>query len=247
MTKRRRSSESRQRLLKAAEQLFNEVGYEDTTLEQVAEIAGLHVQTLYRHFPSKNELAFGLLFENLDRFERFFANRTNDALQAWRDWVEINAKSALKKKMGLITTSGAVRVSSQYLTYWHQYEVILAEGIAADMNVDTSKDLRPQLIACMLIGANKHTASEFARAHKTNARSYLKALLNIVDTTIEQFGPILGLPAATPQTKAMPSTKPTQKSKVANIRKASPNSKAKPSTKTKTAQAGKVKPSKKAS
>ena len=83
---------SRARLIDAAAELFGEVGYNATTLDSVADRAGLHVQTLYRHFPSKPDLATGLWQRSLETFETFFRERDGDAIGAWRDWVELNAR-----------------------------------------------------------------------------------------------------------------------------------------------------------
>ena len=91
-----RKAHSRERLITAAGKLFAEFGYDDTTLESVADMAGLHVQTLYRHFPTKDELSASLMHENLTKFETFFHARECDALGAWRDWVERTARAGVR-------------------------------------------------------------------------------------------------------------------------------------------------------
>ena len=48
-------------LVNAATALFLRDGYENTTLEQVAARAGVHVQTLYRYFNNKESLALDLI------------------------------------------------------------------------------------------------------------------------------------------------------------------------------------------
>ena len=53
--------ERKERLLNVAYRQFQRYGFEDTTLESIAEEAGLHVQTLYRHFPKKNDLIGAML------------------------------------------------------------------------------------------------------------------------------------------------------------------------------------------
>ncbi len=51
-----RSDEKRQQILNAAAELFTREGYERTSLEQVAEEAGVSKQTIYNNFPSKEAL-----------------------------------------------------------------------------------------------------------------------------------------------------------------------------------------------
>ena len=47
---------ARQRLVVAAVDLFNEQGYDDTTVAQIAERAGVTKSTFFRHFTDKREL-----------------------------------------------------------------------------------------------------------------------------------------------------------------------------------------------
>ncbi|HWK90840.1 MAG TPA: helix-turn-helix domain-containing protein [Luteimicrobium sp.] len=50
--------DARGRLLQAAIDLFGEQGYEETTVAQIAERAGLTKATLFRHFSDKREILF---------------------------------------------------------------------------------------------------------------------------------------------------------------------------------------------
>jgi AcrR family transcriptional regulator len=50
---------ARERLERAAIELFAEQGYEDTTVEQIAAGAGLNRSTFFRHFGDKREILFG--------------------------------------------------------------------------------------------------------------------------------------------------------------------------------------------
>lgn len=47
-----------QRLVEAALDLFEEQGYDETTVAQIAERAGLTKSTFFRHFPDKREVLF---------------------------------------------------------------------------------------------------------------------------------------------------------------------------------------------
>jgi AcrR family transcriptional regulator len=50
---------ARERLVLAALDLFAEHGYENTTVIEIAERAGLTKSTFFRHFPDKREVLFG--------------------------------------------------------------------------------------------------------------------------------------------------------------------------------------------
>src|ERR1700744_4272861 len=51
--------DARQRLETAALDLFTENGYEETTVAQIADRAGLNRATFFRHFADKREVLFG--------------------------------------------------------------------------------------------------------------------------------------------------------------------------------------------
>ena len=50
----------RQRILKASRQLFSTKGYEETTMDDVAERAEVSKATLYNYFPGKDSLLMGI-------------------------------------------------------------------------------------------------------------------------------------------------------------------------------------------
>ena len=50
--------DARQRLVRAALELFSEQGYDNTTVAQIAKRAGLTKSTFFRHFPDKREVLF---------------------------------------------------------------------------------------------------------------------------------------------------------------------------------------------
>lgn len=50
--------DARKRLQVAAMELFGERGYDDTTVAEIAERAGLTKRTFFRHFPDKREVLF---------------------------------------------------------------------------------------------------------------------------------------------------------------------------------------------
>lgn len=47
-----------ERLVQAALDLFSDLGYDNTTVAQIAERAGLTKSTVFRHFPDKREMLF---------------------------------------------------------------------------------------------------------------------------------------------------------------------------------------------
>lgn len=174
----------------AAVDLFANKGVEETTLESVAEEAGLHVQTLYRHFPTKSDLVAAIWQDSVLKFEEFFAARQCDALSAWRNWVEQNAEGiartgTAKYRISITNFWAYPTMSTKTLEFWYRYEEVLAAGLAEDMGMDVASDPLPTLIACMLWGGNKHAARNWANAG--GKADLTAATLEVVDTVRDQF------------------------------------------------------------
>ncbi|MEO1062923.1 MAG: TetR/AcrR family transcriptional regulator [Actinomycetota bacterium] len=70
-----------ERLLDAAARLFDELGYHDTTTNDVAAAAGASVGSLYQYFPNKDALLVGLAERHVDEATAAMA----DAAVALRD------------------------------------------------------------------------------------------------------------------------------------------------------------------
>ena len=86
----KRKRKTRRSLIRAADELFTQQGYRGTTLEEVADRAGVHVQTLYRHFPTKESLVLGRDREAFEMLAADLSNeqRTEDTITLWRRHVE---------------------------------------------------------------------------------------------------------------------------------------------------------------
>jgi AcrR family transcriptional regulator len=83
---------TRRRLLDAAERGFGARGYEPTSMNEIAEAAGVGVGTLYHHFPDKRALLLALIDDWGDRelardrgiefFERYLGSDPRSAIHA---------------------------------------------------------------------------------------------------------------------------------------------------------------------
>lgn len=60
-----RAARTRSRTLEAAFQLLGEEGLESATVERIAECAGLHKTTVYRHWPEREDLLADALAANM--------------------------------------------------------------------------------------------------------------------------------------------------------------------------------------
>ncbi|MCY1061541.1 TetR/AcrR family transcriptional regulator [Nannocystis sp. SCPEA4] len=71
----RKKQLTRQRIVLAAIQLFEEQGYEQTTVAQIAEAADVDPKTFFNYFGSKDEVLFADVDRDYDRLLEVIANR----------------------------------------------------------------------------------------------------------------------------------------------------------------------------
>ena len=56
-----------ERVIEAAVQLFSRQGYSGTTTRQIADMAGINEASVFRYFPSKQEVFWAALYSRLER------------------------------------------------------------------------------------------------------------------------------------------------------------------------------------
>lgn len=96
----RKKRELRERIVQTAVELFQEQGFYNTTMEQIAEVADVARKTLYNHFPVKEAIADsylrdisnGLAQESFESLQRLpdTKSRLVAALTATYSWAEKN-------------------------------------------------------------------------------------------------------------------------------------------------------------
>ena len=85
-------------LLKASRRLFTTEGYDETTMGDIAEKAGVSKATVYNYFPNKESLLIGTVNEVLDQ-EADFLSDTEDS--------DMGFEQKLRRMLAFIITSPA--------------------------------------------------------------------------------------------------------------------------------------------
>ena len=190
----RRKQRTRAALIDAAIGLFSTKGYDDTTLEEVAGHAGLHVQTLYRHFPSKPELAIAVDRRQIKAFRQAIEDpeRTSTTFQFWRERIVHNATQLQSEAGGLSELRALLRqqhrspsIALRLHTLNDEYENMLTASLANDFGMDAERDLLPRLVACMLVAGNRHVANRWAEDGAFELVDELVAVASHVESLFE--------------------------------------------------------------
>jgi AcrR family transcriptional regulator len=151
----RKKRATRDALARAALVLFVERGYDETTLAEIAEVAGVSTRTIFAYFPSKEDILFATMQTMRDALARALADRPagTDALTALQEFILSSAheKTELDHKLGQVIAADPT-LSSHKRARIAEFQEVLAAAIADDLGVGPD-DLRPQVAAASLTAA----------------------------------------------------------------------------------------------
>jgi AcrR family transcriptional regulator len=151
----RKKLQTRDALTRAALELFAERGYDDTTLAEIAEAAGVSTRTIFAYFPGKEDILFSTLQTMLGALAQALAERPagTDTLTALREFVlsSEHEKTELDCRVGEVIAADPT-LSIHKRARIAQLQEVLASAIADDLGVEPD-DLRPQVAAASLAAA----------------------------------------------------------------------------------------------
>ena len=151
---------TRQRLLQAAQELIEEGGYGAASVVAIAERAGVAAGTLYRHFPSKEQLFVELFRSVCSREERAMRRAAEQidgegAVARLEEVLATFARRALRNPRlawALIAEPVDPLVDAERLAYRERYAALIGESLAAGIAEGEVPDQNVNLTAAALVG-----------------------------------------------------------------------------------------------
>lgn len=155
-----RGQRNRQALITAAIELFEENGYESTTVEQISAHAGVAPRTFFHHFATKDDILFDGYADRLDAATRRFRDSRStslwgalseasaavaEAIDAQQEFFLVRARMYARHP-GLRATR--LRINDDWIDQ-------MTGEVARRLGTDASTDLRPRLAVSVVNGANR--------------------------------------------------------------------------------------------
>jgi AcrR family transcriptional regulator len=183
----------RKALLDAAKELFAERGYDNVTVAEIAASAGVSVPTLFKYFPSKEDLLLAELDAVHLRFVTALRERGHDQtpLDAVTEWLVAELEKppggGLERFHRTVGTSASVASLRRRL--YDDWEDAIVEVLADEQN-EARPTPRTRLIAALLVSFVRVTSSQevhdFVNSRPPTDRS--AALRNWIEHTADLFG-----------------------------------------------------------
>jgi AcrR family transcriptional regulator len=176
----------RERLAEAAFALFDERSYEQTTVDDITERAGLGRTTFFRHYRSKEEVIFPDHERLLEQMgERLRTSSHGTPLVAVADAVRhvllhyIDEGDLARRRYALTSTVPALR--DREIATVARYQRLVREFIADRMD-DTAEPapLRAELIAAAVVAAHNHVLRRWLRGESPDPLRELDDALALV-------------------------------------------------------------------
>ncbi len=200
-----RKNLNREKLIVAAVLTFARNGYPNTPLREIARHAGVHVQTLYKQFRNKEELALAAADQTNQELRKLFDQKfaSKSTFQIWRDWIESSVtyltnlgfgeykKQALRSPISLKNDNYLLAINASY-------ENILTEFLSKDFQMDVRIEPLPRLVACMLWSGNEAVMKRCAGLDTfedilTNNKKVIAESVRVVDEVEKNFSSYIKL------------------------------------------------------
>jgi mycofactocin system transcriptional regulator len=153
----RRRSTTWDHISNVAIDLFSAHGFDEVSVDDVAQAAGIARRTLFRYYPSKNALPWGDFDAHLERMRDLLAGLDPDvpigdalrtALLAFNSFDE-NETARHRQRMRVILETAALQAYS--MTMYAGWRAVVAAFVARRLGAKP-EDLLPQTVAWTMLG-----------------------------------------------------------------------------------------------
>ncbi|GAA5159764.1 TetR family transcriptional regulator [Pseudonocardia eucalypti] len=154
-----KKSQTRQRLVDAALRLFAAQGYAQTSVEEIARTAQFGVTTFFRHFPTKEDVAFHDQSDMMREMPKALTGKSPDEiwptvrdtmlgyLQAFQD--SETGLDQIRRTLWLQEPA----VTRRYAEICLRWENVVANVLADGLGLDPDREPYPRMAAAVLIAS----------------------------------------------------------------------------------------------
>ncbi|NUR03113.1 MAG: TetR family transcriptional regulator [Streptomyces sp.] len=195
----RKKQRTRDALLRAAVELFTTRGYEQTTVDDIAEAVDVSQRTFFRYFAGKEEAALALQELAVARFVEAVRERPADeapmaalrhaVLEGWdtlHEIIEAVVPVELYLRMHRVIESTPVLLAA-HLRRHEETEDTIARVLAEREGLDVDADPRPRLAVAVFGGVMRVTERQWS----TGEDFSVEAMRALTISYLEQVGPAL--------------------------------------------------------
>jgi AcrR family transcriptional regulator len=185
----RKQRRAREHAMKISGELFRERGYDETSLEDIANEAEMSVSSLLRYFGSKERLALAHHIDHLEAFRSHLADEGKPVLERWRAFIVDQAASLRsfssyhEERQLIISVPSLLRLLSR-IQLDQQDE--LTAAFSREAGLDPEDDLYGRLLAALLVAGNEAVYIQWLRSK--GEKDLPEMCLAVVDFVATRLG-----------------------------------------------------------
>ena len=185
----RRRSTTRDHITDVALDLFVTRGFDEVSVEDVAQAAGIARRTLFRYYPSKNAILWGDFDAHLDLMRHLLADVPHDVpvgsalrsvLLAFNDFGETELTKH-RQRMRVILETAALQAHS--MTMYAGWRAVVADFVARRIGCEAA-DLVPQTTAWTMLGVALSAYEHWLADERVSLQDALSGAYDTVGTGV---------------------------------------------------------------
>ncbi|WP_033039236.1 TetR family transcriptional regulator [Streptomyces monomycini] len=193
----RKKQRTRDALIRSALELFTAHGYDETTIDEIAEAVDVSQRTFFRYFASKEEVVFAVHEMVEARFAEELERRPADEapLEALRSavmtsWDDIGGviQSVIPLELHMRTYQMIESTPALMAAHWRRYSELeeqIARLVARREGVDVATDPRPRVAVAAFSGAIRVAGKVWGEGEDVSVES----IREITEEYLSQIGP----------------------------------------------------------
>lgn len=180
----RKQQMARDAIYSAAIELFAAKGFEETTADEIAEVAGVSRRTFFRYFASKDDLlaqsvvSYGEVLADEVRSAPANAGQRELLERALLAGVEYTSKDLSKMRQLIAVVDGSMSARQAHQSRMMQVEDTLTEAFASRKG--TKRELRARLMAGITLAVMQSTLLAWYRGEDKDLPSAAKRVLRLL-------------------------------------------------------------------
>jgi len=159
----RKKAETRTQILRVAQVLFHDRGFEATTIEDICAQLPISKRTFFRYFPDKEALVFPNRDMRLDRFEALLraAPKSEQPFDTFRRVTHLFAAEYMDNREQLLAQQALIATAPSLLAREreidHDWERVIADAFARRFPRGLASRRRAEVLAGAMIGVVRAT------------------------------------------------------------------------------------------
>ncbi|MBC7518554.1 MAG: TetR family transcriptional regulator [Microbacteriaceae bacterium] len=190
---RTRAEDLRARLTVAALELFEQNGYDSTTVDDIAKVAGINRRTFFRHFPNKEDVLFADQPDLITKLGQGLEYGSGEPIRVAGHALAILLDSLIEREDILRRRDALIQATSvladRELVWWGVYQQIIGDYLSNGSD-GTRNLMFARIVAAAVLAAYRQVVTSWLRSDENdNPKALFSELLDDIAESMTSSTP----------------------------------------------------------